>query len=147
MTLAEIFQTYTAGSAGFVKAVSSHCGFDMSNEQIAATARAAWAANIDDADGAAAEFERLWNEGGERDTPSQKAKMRIDFNATKAAIVRFVDSLPRELRFDQEGAAADIMIGVCNDVLRGVYEIDAENDRTGLIGFCSSRGLLIEENA
>ncbi len=63
MTLAEIFAAYTAGSPGFVKAVSSHCGFDLSADECARIARAAWAANRDNAESAAAEFERMWQAG------------------------------------------------------------------------------------
>jgi hypothetical protein len=34
MTLADIYTEFTTGSQGFVKAVSSHCGFDISNREI-----------------------------------------------------------------------------------------------------------------
>jgi hypothetical protein len=34
MTLEEIYEEFRAGSAGFVKAVQTHCGFGISNSEI-----------------------------------------------------------------------------------------------------------------
>ena len=34
MTLNEIYNEYTAGSNGFCKAVQTHCGLDVSNDEI-----------------------------------------------------------------------------------------------------------------
>jgi len=52
MTLQDIFDTYTAGSPGFVAAVQTHCGFDISDEEIKRIAEIAKDA---------AEFEQIWN--------------------------------------------------------------------------------------
>ncbi len=35
MSLSEIFATYTAGSTGFCAAVETHCGYEMSRDEIA----------------------------------------------------------------------------------------------------------------
>ena len=63
MTLSEIFNTCPAGSSGFVRAVSTHCGYDLSDEDCASIGRAAWEANPDNAEAAAAEFQRMWQDG------------------------------------------------------------------------------------
>lgn len=51
MTIAEIYAEYTAGSTGFVIAVETHCGYDISRTEIARIAEAAKTAE---------EFERVW---------------------------------------------------------------------------------------
>jgi hypothetical protein len=51
MTLQDIYDNFTAGSPGFVNAVQSHCGFNMSDEEIKLIAELARNA---------AEFERIW---------------------------------------------------------------------------------------
>lgn len=35
MTLEEIFREFTPGSVGFIKAVQTHCGMDISDSEIA----------------------------------------------------------------------------------------------------------------
>lgn len=51
MTLAEIYSTYTIGSEGFCRAVETHCGYDLSREQIARIAERASTAE---------EFHHIW---------------------------------------------------------------------------------------
>jgi len=53
MTLQDIFDTFTAGSRGFIAAVQTHCGFDISDEEIKRIAEIAKDA---------AEFERIWKD-------------------------------------------------------------------------------------
>lgn len=51
MTIAEIYTAYTAGSTGFVIAVETNCGYDISRTEIARIAEVATTAE---------EFERVW---------------------------------------------------------------------------------------
>jgi hypothetical protein len=51
MTLNEIYDQYTPGSQGFVDAVETHCGFDISRSEIE---------RIADKSPTAADFQRNW---------------------------------------------------------------------------------------
>lgn len=69
--------------------------------------------------------------------------MTIDFQQTRAAILDFKARLI--LDNDGEHQAADMMIGVCDDALKGQYEIDLDNTDAfsrSFIGWSKHRGLL-----
>jgi hypothetical protein len=51
MTITEIFDQYTQGSQGFCIAVETHCGYDISRDEIERIAGAAETA---------ADFHRIW---------------------------------------------------------------------------------------
>lgn len=51
MTLAQIYNDYTVGSAGFCAAVETHCGYNISREEIG---RIAAQAKTDE------EFQNIW---------------------------------------------------------------------------------------
>jgi hypothetical protein len=51
MTLNDIYNEFTVGSNGFVKAFQTHCGYDLSNEEVERIAAKA---------PTAAEFDRIW---------------------------------------------------------------------------------------
>ena len=53
MTLTEIYNAYTHGSLGFANAVSNHCGFEISYDEIQRIAGQAKTA---------AEFQRIWED-------------------------------------------------------------------------------------
>lgn len=61
MTLADIFDAYTAGSTGLCIAVESHCGFQIGRPEIARIAMRAAIAGPNSAD-MADEFDRLWSD-------------------------------------------------------------------------------------
>ena len=52
MTLQDIFDTFTPGSQGFIDAVNTHCGFNMSDEEIERIGKLAKNS---------AEFEEIWS--------------------------------------------------------------------------------------
>lgn len=51
MTLEKIFDQYTIGSDGFVAAVQTYCGFNISNDEVRRIAETAKTAN---------EFQDIW---------------------------------------------------------------------------------------
>ena len=74
---------------------------------------------------------------------SPNSGLRVDIEKTEKALRQYMTALPYKSGF--EGQITAVMIGVCEDVRQGEYELEVSCMFPSFEGFCRCRNLLVEK--